>query len=277
MDARGVGVVLADGGDLGGRRLLESRRRRPGAGRSARRSTQQRPPQRIRQERGQGCRRRTGRLLWLRFTWVPFSRGSVGRGAAARRRRAAMVTGEKGGGKAAGPPIRGRGRRAGGRRGAGTHRGEASRAGSSELTRTVTPTVQGQTAARVRSRAPQHPHEHEDDGGRVEDPQQRAEKDRMASSPRLETTQEKAAKASAQPRYETRGSSSAKYLPQQLMRPTHTLRQASRKMTATTTVPARPKVARRGLGDDHGPVGHAGSSRRRARCPRRTGRRRRPS
>ena len=65
----------------------------------------------------------------------------------------------------------------------------------------------------------------------------------MASRPKLETTQEKTAKPTAQARYGTRGNSSAKYDPQQLMRPMHTLRQASRKMAATTAVPTVPKWA----------------------------------
>ena len=64
---------------------------------------------------------------------------------------------------------------------------------------------------------------------------------RMASRPTLETAQENTAKPSAHHAIGNTRELSAKYVPQQLMRPMHTLRQASRKIAATTTVPTEPK------------------------------------
>ena len=64
---------------------------------------------------------------------------------------------------------------------------------------------------------------------------------RMASRPKFDTTQENTANPRAHMRYGTRGTTSAKYGPQQLMSPMQTFRHASRKIAATTTVPTAPK------------------------------------
>ena len=65
----------------------------------------------------------------------------------------------------------------------------------------------------------------------------------MASSPTSDTAQLNAANAAAHTGSGMRGKASEKYSEQHEMSPVHTLRQASRKMAATMTVPAGPKCA----------------------------------